>query len=249
MRKHETALFRVALVRVEAEYDFAELEPVAILQRALALYIGELVVVHDERVRPGEIPHDPLPVDIRKMGVTPADRCGGESNVLCGRPAVTTEIELDRLARDADESDFLMARIARDDFQACRQELDGLLARADESYGLRRNGLSLVDVIDDDRPAMPILVVRPIGGNDALHWRPWRERRRGTGGCRRSCGWHKRRNGPFSPMPISRPERITGAAVHREEERWQRRRGTPDLADPAYNYNRGDTDDGRRDQE
>src|SRR4029078_8562474 len=73
-------------VRVEAQRDLAELDAVAIGERALPILIRKLLVVHYDGIRLREVGDGPLPAGKGEAGMLAADRARVERDVLW-RPA------------------------------------------------------------------------------------------------------------------------------------------------------------------
>jgi hypothetical protein len=139
-QRYQDFVDAIFLMLVKPKHDFAQLEAISVDERSRSIGFGDLVVVHDERIRLREIRDVPTPLGIVHTCVAATDRRRAESHRV-GQPCVATQHYLKRLAGDAHESNLAISIRPLEHLEMSWKQLNRLLAWAREANGFSRTVL------------------------------------------------------------------------------------------------------------
>jgi hypothetical protein len=108
-------------VRVKAQHDLSELQPITVSQITSAIAGGELFIVENNGIRARQVGDGPPTVRIAETGVPAAYRARPERDVLYGVAGISPDDQFSWPARDANEADLFVLGIAGDDLEAAGQ--------------------------------------------------------------------------------------------------------------------------------
>jgi hypothetical protein len=131
---------------VEAQYDFTKLDAIPIGERALAIGVRELFVVHDDRVGLGKIRDRPPSCGERESSMLATHRARVERDVLRRASRIAAKNELRLLSLNTNEANFLMAVVTRENLEMTREQLDYFVSRALEAHRFRSDRLQTLAV-------------------------------------------------------------------------------------------------------